>query len=119
MDSKRTRKVATLCDVRSVRKYRVAVGIRLGDDVGRDVARGPGAVVDDHLLAEQLRELMSDRARGGVGAAAGREADDHSNGFDRVILGRRLSRCGEQRGRQGRACELNKSHDSSWAAMLL
>jgi hypothetical protein len=40
----------------------------------------PPAVVDEHLLREAPGELLRDRARDDVGAAAGREGDDEADG---------------------------------------
>ena len=60
----------------------VAVRRLLGDIVDGDVAAGAGAVLDHHVLAEQLAERRADDARRGVGAAAGLEAD---HGGDRLL----------------------------------
>src|SRR5206468_3276804 len=55
---------------------RVAVGRGLGDVIDRDIAARARAVLDYHLLAEQLTERRRDDARRRVGAAAGLEAHD-------------------------------------------
>jgi hypothetical protein len=46
-----------------VLQQRVAVGRRLGDGVGRDVAAGAGAVLHHDRLAERLAELAGDQSR--------------------------------------------------------
>ena len=61
-------------------QQRVAVGRRAGDELGRDVAGGAGPGLDDELLAELLRQPLRDQARGDVGRAAGRLADDEGTG---------------------------------------
>ena len=55
---------------------RVAVGRRLRDEVGADVAARPGLVFHDHGLAPFLGELRPDDAREDVDAGAGRERHD-------------------------------------------
>ena len=67
-------------------EQRVAVGCGLRDDLGSDVATGAATVVDHHRLAQRLGELLSDDARGDVGAAAGGEGDHHADGLRRVAL---------------------------------
>ena len=54
----------------------VAVGCRVGRQLGADHAAGAGAVVDDHLLAELLAKLVADHAADHVVAAAGRKRND-------------------------------------------
>ena len=49
---------------------RVAVGRRLGGELGADRAAGAGPIVDDDRLAEIGPELLRDRARHRVVAAA-------------------------------------------------
>ncbi|MNC87930.1 hypothetical protein D3C83_37070 [compost metagenome] len=44
-----------------------------------DRAPGAAAVVDDHLLAHQLRPLLPDQPPEQVGAAAGRERDHETD----------------------------------------
>ena len=86
---------------RRAHQQRVAVGGALRDDVGADVAARAGPIVDQHLLREALGELLRDRARDDVGAAARRESDDEANRLGGVGLrrGRVRRRCRE-RGRQ-------------------
>ena len=45
------------------KEQRVAVGLRLGDDIRADIARNAAAVFDDDALAEALLELLRDGAR--------------------------------------------------------
>jgi hypothetical protein len=54
----------------------VAVGSGAGDELGGDIAAGAGLVLDDHLLAPDLREPRADDAADAVDAAAGREGHD-------------------------------------------
>jgi hypothetical protein len=54
----------------------VAVGRRLGDALDRDVAAGPGDVLDHDRLTPGLGELVAKEPRGDVGRHTGREADD-------------------------------------------
>src|SRR6185295_7634321 len=65
----------------------VAVGRRLGDEVGGEAAAGAGAVLDDDRLAERAADRLAQRARDVVGGAAGSEADDQA---DRPGRGPRL-----------------------------
>ena len=51
---------------------RVAIGRRARGDFGSDHAATAGPVVDYHLLAERLAELVADHARRRIVAAAGR-----------------------------------------------
>jgi hypothetical protein len=67
----------------------VAVGGRLGGQFGRDCAAGAWTVIDDHLLAEVLRQLLRDEPRHDVGRATGREADEETNRFGGPALRRR------------------------------
>ena len=55
---------------------RVAVGRRLGDRVGADIAAGADPVVDHDLLAQPGPQPLRQDARDDVGAAAGRERHD-------------------------------------------
>ena len=55
---------------------RVAVGRRLRDEVGADVAARAGPVVDDNALAPVLARLLRDGAADDVERSAGRKGDD-------------------------------------------
>ena len=60
----------------AVHEDRVAVGLRLGDDVGADVAAGARVILDHHRLAPLARQLLADEARGDVRRAARGERHD-------------------------------------------
>ncbi len=62
---------------------RVAVGRRLRDHVGADVAAGAGLVLHNHRLAPHLGELLRDEAAGDVERSAGRERHDQLHGLRR------------------------------------
>ena len=70
------------------REQRVAVGRRLRDRLGRDVAAGARLALDDERLAERLGKLLGDEARRGVARPARREADQHAHRLRRPGLGR-------------------------------
>ena len=57
-------------------QQRVAVGRRLGHEVGAEVAVGAGLVLDDHGLLERLRQRLADGAGDDVGRAARRVGHD-------------------------------------------
>jgi hypothetical protein len=78
---------------------RVAVGRRLRRQREAHVAAGTGLVVDHHGLAQLLVEPRHQQAHHRVGAAAGREGDDHADRPVREVAadGRCL--------REGRAAE--------------
>ena len=61
---------------RRAEQHGVAVGRRVGRGVVGDVAARAALVLDDDLLAPDFRQPAGGDARGRVGAAAGREADD-------------------------------------------
>ena len=56
---------------RSDQEERVAVRRRAHDRLGADIAAGARPVLDDELLAEPLRQPLTDQARDDVGRAAG------------------------------------------------
>jgi hypothetical protein len=57
----------------------VAVGRRLGDGIGADIAARSDAVLDHDLLADARAELLRDDARDDVRAAAGGERHDEAD----------------------------------------
>ena len=60
-------------------QQRVAIRGRLGDRLGADVAAGAGAVLNDELLAEAIRQPLPHQARLDVGGPAGGKADDDAH----------------------------------------
>jgi hypothetical protein len=56
-----------------------AVGIGMGDELGRDIAAGAGLAFDQNLLAPDLRQPVGDDAGGRVDAAAGRDRTDDAD----------------------------------------
>ncbi|MCY1375134.1 hypothetical protein D9M69_625240 [compost metagenome] len=73
---------------------RVAVGRRLGDEVGADVPARARAVVDHHRLAPVLAHLHGDQPRRRIGGAARRERHDDA---DRLVRKVARLRGGDQR----------------------
>src|SRR6266496_3815535 len=78
---------------------RVAVGRRLGDEIGADVAARAGAVLDDDRLAERLAQSRRERPRGEIGDSTRRKSDDKPDRLARVLAERRRRK--EQRGDRG------------------
>ena len=66
----------------------VAVGGHLLGRLKADEAVAAGAVLDDDLLAPQLRQLLAGHPKDAVGSAPGRERRDDPHGFGRVLLRR-------------------------------
>src|SRR5262249_39548677 len=64
-----------------------AVGRRVGDGLGCDVAAGARAVIDHERLAEDLLELAAEDAGKHVARSARREGDDEGHGPRRIIRG--------------------------------
>ena len=60
-------------------QQRIAIRRRLRDRLGADVAARAGAILDDELLAEPLREPLTHQARLDVGRPAGGKADDDTH----------------------------------------
>ena len=60
----------------------MAVGGRLHDCLGGDIAAGARTVLDNEWLAEPLRQPLADQARNDVGDAASGKADDQRTGRD-------------------------------------
>ena len=82
---------------------RVAVGRRLGEDVGADIAARTALVLDDELLAGELAQFLADDARQHVGGGTCREGVDVAHRLGRPVgLGTRDARC-DHRGRKNAA----------------
>src|SRR5262249_33827219 len=57
----------------------VPIGRRMHDGLGRDIAAGARAILDDELLAKPLGQPLSYEARQDVGRATSPKADDDAN----------------------------------------
>src|SRR5215831_940472 len=79
-------------------KERMAVRLRPDDRLRADIAARAWSIVDYELLAEPLRELLSDQTSHGVGCTARRVADDDTHGPRRVGLRPSDARHGRERG---------------------
>ena len=93
-------------------QQRVAVRRRLGDEIAADVAVGTRAVVDHHLLAERLGEMLPDQPRQDIAGAADRKRHHHPDLALRIGRGgaggarlRRRSRRQRDEGKAGEAGE--------------
>src|SRR5258707_14260885 len=71
---------------RSDRKQRVAVGHRLGDEVGADVAARAGTVLDHDRLPPGLGKLLGDQAHDDIVRPARSERHDDAHGPGRIVL---------------------------------
>ena len=78
-------------------QQRMAVRIGARHQRHAGVAAAAGAIVDDHALAERLRQRLGQDARDDVGRPAGRERHDQRDGAGRIV---RLGGRGRQRGQQ-------------------
>ena len=67
-------------------QQRVAVGPRFCDEVGRDVACGAGAIVDDDALAQRARHVLCELAGDDVVGGARTERNDDRDRLVRKIL---------------------------------
>src|SRR5262249_56250424 len=65
---------------------RVAVRLRLGHEIAAGIATAAGAVLDDDLLAESLRELLCQNSRHYVDRSARRIGVDDANDAIRIAL---------------------------------
>ena len=74
------------CARRRDHKERVTVGRSLHDRLGTDIATGAGAVLDDELFPEPLRQPLTHEAREDVGRAACGEAHDQTHRPARIGL---------------------------------
>src|SRR5262245_56518075 len=79
-------------------KERIAVQLRPHDHLGANIAARTRSIVDYELLAEPLRELLSDQTSHGVGRTARRVADDDTHGPRRVGLRPSDARHSRERG---------------------
>ena len=62
----------------------VAVGGRLGHELGADAAPRAAAIFDDHGLPQRLADLLADQPSDDVRIAAGGEGNDQADGAIRV-----------------------------------
>lgn len=62
----------------------VAIGIGLGDRIGRDRAARAGPVLKHERLANALGDLIEHEARDDVVGAAWRQSDDHADRLVRI-----------------------------------
>src|SRR5262249_38713507 len=66
----------------------IAVRVRVLGDLHADDAVAARTIVHDGLLAPSFGQLLSDRARGNVGAAPGNDQDDDADRAVRIRVGR-------------------------------
>jgi hypothetical protein len=64
----------------------VAVGRRLGDELGADICRRARLVLDHDRLADDVRHFGADQACEEVGSSAGRVRDHQMDGLRRIGL---------------------------------
>ena len=70
----------------AAQKQRIAVGGGGRDRFAPDVASGAGPVLDDDLLAPEVRQARGDDACRKIGAAAGRRLLDLFGGSPRLLV---------------------------------
>ena len=87
-------------------EQRIAVWGRLCHDFGADVAGRTRPAIDEELLAEPLRQPLTDKPRDDVGCTTGREANDDVHWTRRIA--ERV--CNASQGRKGRSsgCQVQK-----------
>jgi hypothetical protein len=85
------------------RKQRIAVGLLAQDGAGADDATPAGAVLDNHLLAPQLRQRLCDEPMADVRRGAGRQWHNHLHRARRIGLGRCRSGGGQAEAGGGHA----------------
>ena len=78
---------------------RVSIGACARDDVAGDVAIRTCPIVDDHLHAEQVGELLSRQTADDVDGSARRIGDDQAYRTRRITLRTRIRRSRPERGR--------------------
>jgi hypothetical protein len=96
---------------------RIAVGIRMGDHVGGDVAAGARFVLHHHRLAPDLLQAVADQTRGDVGRTARRERHHHADRFGGPVgaerAGQQQRRCGHRgRGETGKTAAVQHGRNS-------
>src|ERR1700726_149647 len=74
---------------------RMAIGRRLYDGLGGDIAAGTGPVLDDELLGEPVRQPLPNQAHRDVGLAAGGEP--YENSYRPRRIGLRACRARDRR----------------------
>ncbi len=70
----------------SSEQERVAVGLRFGYEIAAGITAAAGAVLDDDLLAESLRELLCQNSCHDVDRSARRIGIDYANDAIRIVL---------------------------------
>src|SRR6516164_5819951 len=97
---------AALTAVVETARSSVAVWGRLCHDFGADVAGRTRPAIDEELLAEPLRQPLTDKPRDDVGCTTGREANDDVHWTRRIA--ERI--CNASQGRKGRSsgCQVQK-----------
>src|SRR5438046_54447 len=65
---------------------RIAVGGRIHDRLGGDIAAGARAVLDDEWMSEPLRQPLTRQPRKDIARAAGRKPDDDAHWSRRIGL---------------------------------
>ena len=91
----------------------VAVGRRVDDAFGRDVAAGARLVLDHELRAEPLGEPLADQARQHVGRPAGRKSDDELHRPGRIVERAGVVRAGNARHAKPRATRRSRMISSA------
>ena len=86
------------CVRRDDHQERVAVRRRFHDDLGADIAAGARSVLDDELLAEPLRQPLTDRRAMMSGAPPAGKPTIDAHRSRRIGLRPRDARHGRQRG---------------------
>jgi hypothetical protein len=84
-------------DSRAGEQKHVAVVCRIDDGLGGERAARAGAIFHRKLIAHMLRQPLRHHARGKVGRAARREADDHADRPRRKIERGSAARRGRER----------------------
>jgi hypothetical protein len=96
-------------------QQRVAVALRLGDEIGADDPGAGRLVLYDEALAEAQAELLREDAPDDVGAAAGGEGNDDAHRVRGIVF--RESERSRQRKRSNRHGEPGAHRSSSVSAV--